>query len=135
MKTVVKIALLSALLIAECFAETPIECAVNGTGKNLTITVRLRAPHPGEMVVNTPDGRTVWLQADHIPTQYPITQNFRELTTFVLDTQTQGSWFNDWGEPEVVSVFGVDGEYELLVAENVESEQGKSALFSCKFSL
>jgi hypothetical protein len=135
MRTAVLIVISFTSLVAECFADSPLECTVRGSGKNLTVTVRMKTPHAGEMVIRTPDGRTIWLQADHIPFQFPVTDDFEAISRFVLDARTRGSWFNDWGEPEAVSIFGIKGNYELTIATHVESGHDKSSSLSCGFSI
>lgn len=134
MKTMFRITILLAMLVNSGFADVPIDCAVVGSGKELTVTVNLDTPHPGEMIIRTPDGRMVWLQAAHIPFTFPVTDNFEELPGFVLDIQSRGSWFNDWGEPEAALIFSVDGEYVLEIAEDIESADSNSSTLSCLFS-
>ncbi len=85
------------------------------------------------MAIRTPDERTIWLQADHIPFRFPVTESFEEVSTFELNTNTRGSWFNDWGEPEIVSIFSVSGTYELIVAEDVSARTAGAVRFTCKF--
>ena len=122
-------------LFAESYADSSLECRVSGTGENFTVAVSVPAPHPGEMVVITPDDRMIWLQADHIPFTFPDTDNFEHMSGFVLDMQSRGSWFNEWGEPEAVSVLSVDGEYEIRIAANIESRRVDAASLSCQFSV
>lgn len=135
MKSFLQFLAMSGLLFSQGFADSPLECSVSGTGKNLAVTVNVVTPHPGEMVIRTPDDRTIWLQADHIPFQYPVTDTFEQLSEFVLDMKTRGSWFNDWGEPEAVSIFSLDGTYELTIARSVDSGREDSSSFSCRFSV
>ena len=135
MKSFLQFLAMSGLLFAESFADSPLECSVSGTGKNLTDTVNVVTPHPGEMVIRTPDDRTIWLQAAHIPFQYPVTDAFEQLSEFVLDMKTRGSWFDDWGEPEAVSIFSLDGTYELTIAKNMDSRREDPSSFSCRFSV
>ena len=92
-------------------------------------------PHPGEMVINTPDGRMIWLQADHIPFVHPVTDNFIQLSEFAMNKRTRGSWFNDWGEPEAVSLFSIDGIYEIVITDDAESRRRSAATLTCEFSI
>ena len=126
---------LSGLLFAESFADSPLACTVSGSGMTLTVTVTIPIPHPGEMIINTPDDRTIWLQADHIPFLHPNTDNFQQLSGFVLDIQTRGSWFNDWGEPEAVSIFSTDGTYEIVITGDAESRRSNVDSYTCEFSV
>lgn len=135
MKFFLKFVAMSGLFFADSFADSPLECYVSGAGKKLTVTVNVVTPHPGEMVIRTPDDRTIWLQADHIPFQYPVTDTFEQLSEFVLNMKTRGSWFNDWGEPEAVSIFGLNGTYELTIARSVDSGRDNSSSFSCRFNV
>ena len=126
---------LSGLLFADSFADSPLSCTVSGSGKGLAVTVKIPTPHPGEMVINTPDDRTIWLQADHIPFLHPNTDNFQQLSGFVLDIRTRGSWFNDWGEPEAASIFNVDGIYEIVITDDAESRRNNVDSYTCEFSV
>ncbi len=131
----VRIAFLSSLLAIGAFADDALECTVSDSGDTLSVAVKMPTPHPGEMVINVPDGRMIWLQADHIPFLHPITDNFVELSEFVLNSKTRGSWFNDWGEPEAVSVFSADGDYEIIITDDAESGRRNADTLSCAFSV
>ena len=120
MKIIAGITILAALPVTDSFADSSLNCASTGSGKSFTLTVSVQSPHAGEMAILTPDGRMIWLQADHIPFQFPVTDAFEQLSEFILDARSRGSWFNEWGEPESVPVFSVNGEYELRIAENLE---------------
>jgi hypothetical protein len=133
MNRIAQFIIFSAFVFAECFADSPLDCQVSGAAKDFAVAVNAQTPHAGEMAVVTPDGRLIWLQADHIPFPFPVTDSFELLSTFVLDRQSRGSWFNEWGEPEAVSVFSVNGEYELNIADNIESRGDDSASLSCRF--
>ncbi len=133
-KSALQAVALSGLLFADSIANSPLACTVSGSGKALTVTVTIPTPHPGEMVINTPDSRTIWLQANHIPFLHPNTDNFQQLSGFVLDIQTRGSWFNDWGEPEAVSIFSIDGTYEIVISDDVESRRNNVDSYTCEFS-
>ena len=135
MKSITLIAVLAIFLFAESRADSSIDCVVSGTGEGIAVSVSIQSPHAGEMVVTTPDGRMIWLQADHIPFVFPVTDDFEQLSGFILDTQSRGSWFNEWGEPEAVPVFSIDGEYEIRIAENIESRRDDAYSLSCKFSV
>jgi len=133
-RIILQIALLFALPFTNSLAGPPLECTVTGTGESLAVMVKIASPHPGEMVIKTPDGRTIWLQADYIPFLYPITDDFERLSEFVLNLQTRGSWFNDWGEIESVSVFGVDGSYEIIISDAIKSRRTSVMDYDCEFS-
>lgn len=135
MRTAVQFALMLALVFAEAFADSPLECAASGSGKRFSVKVNIPSPHAGEMVVRTPDGRTIWLQADHIPFTFPATDDFENLSEFVLDRNTLGSWFDDWGESESVSIFSVEGVYELIIGDDVESRRHRTSPLSCNFAV
>lgn len=135
MRAVIQFAVVLALVFAKAFAGSPLECTVSGSGKSFAVTVNVRSPHPGEMVVRTPDGRTIWLQADHIPFTFPAADNFEKLSEFVLDRHTLGSWFDDWGELESVAIFSVEGDYELIIGEDIESGRQSASSLSCIFSV
>ena len=116
-------------------SENPMQCTVGNDGENLTVAVIVSTPHPGEMTVHTPDGRKIWLQADHIPYQYPATDDFEHLPEFTLDNQARGSWFNDWGEPEIVPILGSAGTYTIHIDYDLESRSNADAEIACEFSL
>lgn len=135
MRNLVQIAFLAVFLIAAGLANSPLHCAVTGSGETLAVSVTIAVPHPGEMVINTPDGRTIWLQADHIPFLYPVTDDFQKMSSFVLRMQNRGSWFNDWGEPEAVSILSVDGTYRIVIADDIESRRNHANTYTCEFSV
>ena len=133
MKTVAQILSLFALLAADGFADSPLICTVSGSGDSLTVNVKISTPHPGEMVINTPDGRMIWLQADHIPFVHPMTDDFIQLSEFVMNRRTRGSWFNDWGEPEAVALFSLSGTYEIVITDDAESGRRNADSLACEF--
>lgn len=77
----------------------------------------------------------IWLQADHIPFLHPMTDDFVQLEEFVMNKKTQGSWFNDWGEPEAVAIFSTDGTYEIVIANDAESKRKSSDALTCEFTV
>lgn len=77
----------------------------------------------------------IWLQADHIPFPHPLTDDFVQLTEFVMNKSTRGSWFNDWGEPEAVSLFSTDGTYEIIITDDAESRRNSSGALTCQFTV
>ena len=135
MKFIVHIALLLALFANDSSADSAIDCVVTGSGESLSVAIKISAPHPGEMIINTPDDRMIWLQADHIPFPHPATGDFVRLTEFAIDRGTRGSWFNDWGEPEAVSIISVAGTYELVITHDAESGQRDADTLTCEFSV
>ena len=134
-KTITQIVCLIALLVADSFADSALICTVSNSGESLTVTVKMPTPHPGEMVINTPDGRMIWLQAEHIPFVHPIGDGFVHLSEFSMNKNTHGSWFNDWGEPEAVSIISVAGTYELVITHDAESGQRDADTLTCEFSV
>lgn len=77
----------------------------------------------------------IWLQADHIPFLHPMTDDFVQLAEFVMNKKTQGSWFNDWGEPEAVAIFSTDGTYEIVITNDAESKRKSSDALTCEFTV
>ena len=134
-KSFVRVVILSGLFCTTSNAAEPLQCTVTGSGDSLSIAVKISTPHPGEMVINTPEGRMIWLQADHIPFLHPMTDDFVQLAEFVMNKRTRGSWFNDWGEPEAVSIFGTDGSYEIIITDDVESRRNSSDALTCEFTV
>ena len=134
-KTVSQIVSLLALLVTNSFADSALICTVNGSGDSLIVSVKMPTPHPGEMVITTPDGQTIWLQADHIPFLHPMTDDFVQLSEFSMNKRTRGSWFNDWGEPEAVSIFSVAGTYKIVITHDAESSRGEADTLRCDFSV
>lgn len=124
------------LLFANSVAAGPaLECIASGAGDSLSVAVKIVTPHPGEMVINTPDGRMIWLQADHIPFPHPVTDDFVQLPGFSMNKKSRGSWFNDWGEPEVVAIFSTDGKYEIVITDDAESGRRNAGTLTCEFSV
>lgn len=123
------------LIVTDCAADEGLECVVSESGVSLAVAVTVAAPHAGEMIIITPDGRMIWMQADHIPFLYPNTNNFVQLSEFVIGKRARGSWFNDWGEPEAVSIFSVAGTYEIFITHDAESGRQDAGTLSCKFSV
>ena len=134
-KPVTQIVCLLALLVADSFADSSLICTASSSGESLTVTVKMPTPHPGEMVINTPDGRMIWLQADHIPFVHPISSDFVHLSEFELNKKTRGSWFNDWGEPEAVTLFSIDGSYEIVITDDAESGRKNADTLTCQFTV
>jgi len=132
---VLGILLLSTFLIAKSFADQPLECEVNGTGPDVVVEVKMVVPHPLQMAIMTPDRGLIWLRGPEVPYEYPHGDDFGNMPRFVLNARTQGTWFNDWSEPEVIQVLGEQGTYVLHIADNIEDESRNNAAFSCEFTL
>ncbi len=127
--------LLSASLCSPGFGQEVMRCEVESDQGATRIVVKLDVPHADKMLLITPDGRRIYLRDSDTPTQHPDTNDFTSMGMFVLDKKTRGTWFNDWGETEVVAAIGTAGKYELLVADDLEKESGASSSARCTFML
>lgn len=135
MKYIASIVLLSSLVSAVGHTQTAMRCTLAGDNDDPVVTISIPTPHPGEMTVQTPDGRRIWLQASHIPVLFPDTDDFEHLAEVVLTRDARGSWFNDWGEAEIVPVLGMSGTYIVRVADDLESGPDGDLLLACEFKL
>lgn len=134
-RQVLRILLLSVFSIAKSFAGQPLECEVNGTGPAVVVEVKMVVPHPLQMAIMTPERGLIWLRGPEVPYEYPHGDDFGNMPGFELNARTQGTWFNDWSEPEVIQVLGEQGTYVLYIADNVEDKSRNNAAFSCEFTL
>jgi len=116
-------------------AEPALDCVVKTVGGELTVAVTMKTPHPAEMLVNTPDGQSLFLRAADIPFQYPNTNDFESLESFTLNRISRATWFNDWGEPEAALILGPGGTYEIVLADNLETERENTLSFTCEFTI
>jgi hypothetical protein len=122
-------------IVADGLAQTSISCTVSVVDGEPMVSIVMPVPHANKMLITTPDQRRIYLRDADTPIQFPDTDDFVNMREFVLDTRSRGTWFNDWGETEVVAVLGQSGIYELLIAENLERRNAATATNSCTFSL
>ncbi len=127
--------LIVAILATDGFAQSSLHCAVAVVDGKASVTVVLPVPHADKMLITTPDQRRIYLRDADTPIQFPDTDDFVNMREFVLDSNTRGTWFNDWGETEIVAVLGQSGTYKLLISDNLERKNAASAANSCTFSL
>lgn len=127
--------LMMAVIAADGTAQSSISCSVALVDGEASVTVVMPVPHADKMLITTPDQRRIYLRDADTPIQFPDTDDFVNMSEFVLDTNSRGTWFNDWGETEIVAVLGQSGSYELLISNNLERKNAASATNSCTFSL
>lgn len=121
---------LSFLFIQSFVEAKSIECE-STDGKS--VVVRMVAPHPKEVIVNRPDGETVWVQmADGLlHKQIP---DFENLEQWIIDSETVGTVYID-GRPEIQPIIKDRGRYNLYIAENVETEPENTFFIECYFEI
>jgi hypothetical protein len=126
---------LAVILAPVSGADPAMDCVVNTVDGEITVVVTMKTPHPAEMLVSTPDGQSLFLRAADIPFQYPKTNDFENLESFTLNRKSRATWFNDWGEPEAELILGPSGTYEVVIAENLETERDNTNLLICEFEI
>lgn len=124
-----------AVIAADSRAQSSISCTVSMVAGEARVTVVMSVPHADKMLITTPDQRRIYLRDADTPIQFPDTDDFMNMREFVLDSKSRGTWFNDWGETEVVAVLGQSGSYELLISDKLERKNAASAANSCAFSI
>jgi hypothetical protein len=130
-----QIAFLSTIIFLEGSANPPLQCEVESIDGQTTVFINVVVPHPAEMLVYTPSEQVIVLRALDIPFQHPETDDFENLGRFSLTSKSYGTVWNEWGETESAPVLGVSGTYELVIAENIETEPENTLFYSCKFDL
>lgn len=132
-----RISVLLALLAVTTngIAQSSMSCSVNVVDGDPQVTIVMPVPHANKMVLTTPDQRRIYLRDADTPVQFPDVDDFVNLREFVLDSNARGTWFNDWGETEIVRVLGQSGTYRLLVADDLERKNAATAGMICVFSL
>lgn len=116
-------------------AQSVMSCTVKVVDGDPQVTVVVPVPHANKMVITTPDQRRIYLRDADTPIQFPDNDDFVNMREFVLDSDSRGTWFNDWGETEIVAVLGQSGSYKLLIADNLERKNAATVENSCVFSL
>lgn len=116
-------------------AQSAMTCIVNASSGETTVIVKVATPHASNLLITAPDKRRIYLRDLDTPIQFPASEDFTNMGEFEIDRRTQGTWFNDWGESDIVAAIGQAGEYELYIADNLENEQEKSPINSCKFTI
>lgn len=135
MKGKLPLVLMLAVIAADSRAQSSISCTVSMVAGEARVTVVMSVPHADKMLITTPDQRRIYLRDADTPIQFPDTDDFMNMREFVLDSKSRGTWFNDWGETEVVAVLGQSGSYELLISDKLERKNAASAANSCAFSI
>ncbi|MGI9204845.1 MAG: hypothetical protein ACR2Q3_12600 [Woeseiaceae bacterium] len=130
-----RLPILFIMIAIDGLAQSSISCTVTVVDGEPRVAVIMPVPHADKVLITTPDQRRIYLRDADTPIQHPDTDDFVNMREFVLDTNSRGTWFNDWGETEVVTVLGQSGSYELIVADNLERRNAATATNSCTFSL
>jgi len=129
------IAFLAMIITTSGFGQSSISCTVALVDGEVSVAVVTPVPHADKMLITTPDQRRIYLRDADTPIQFPASDDFVNMREFVLDSKSRGTWFNDWGETEIVAVLGQSGSYELLISDNLERKNAASSTNSCTFSL
>jgi hypothetical protein len=101
----------------------PLHCDPQVLRPGDTLAIEMRIPHPLELAIVAPDGAYYYLQAadDSVPSQLSANE-FAELAVVHIDVDsaTGIQWVN--GKPTKRRIFEILGEYEVILAENLETE-------------
>jgi len=135
MRRLISILLLLTAVTNNVVAQSAVSCTVTVVDGAPRVTIVMPVPHANKMVITTPDQRRIYLRDADTPIQFPDDADFVNREEFVLDSNSRGTWFNDWGETEIVAVLGQSGSYQLLIADNLERRNAASPGNSCTFSL
>lgn len=131
----ISILLMLIAVTTNCIAQSSISCTVTVIDGEPRVTIVMPVPHANKILITTPDQRRIYLRDADTPIQFPDDDDFVNMREFVLDSNARGTWFNDWGETEIVGVLGQSGTYRLLVADDLERKNAATAGNSCVFSL
>jgi hypothetical protein len=101
----------------------PLHCDPQVLRPGDTLAIEMRVPHPLELAIVAPDGAYYYLQAadDSVPSRLSANE-FAELAVVHIDVDsaTGIQWVN--GKPTKSRIFEIVGEYEVILAENIETE-------------
>ena len=122
-----------AIITSPALAQERVSCNVDIIDAKVTVNVSVATPHADHMLIVLPDDRRIYLRDSDTPVQHPDVPDFPNLEKFTLDATTRGTWFNDWGESEIVGVIGQSGTYRLLIDDDLDGRMTGSN--SCSFTI
>ncbi|HEX5056825.1 MAG TPA: hypothetical protein VFX02_10040 [Gammaproteobacteria bacterium] len=122
-----------SLNISICSAAS-MNCDVEKSEIDVSVHVKIVVPHPEEMVLITPRGASIWLMGDGVSNPVYEINGFEDLAAFTLTAATTGTIWKD-GKEVLIPILETPGEYELYIADNVETERENALWMSCKFKL
>jgi len=109
-------------------------CTVDYVDDLPVLHVKMPQNHPKHMVIHPPYGPTIWLVGGFGKFHLYDEPEFKGMTEFTLTKNTLGQSWDD-GRDVTTSVFPVIGEYELYVADNIETEPDNTYWIRCNFEI
>jgi len=111
-------------------ANVQFQCTPRSVTSGQSVTLHLPATHGGELGVQTPDKRILFIALDSEPQAPVATAAFKSLRTLELPTATaQGLAPADAWKPD--RIFTVAGTYRFVVSDNLETEDEGGANLWC----
>jgi len=106
-----------------------IDCQVNQTDQSVQITMQV--PHPNHALVYRPNGETVWLQSSSEYVHEQV-KDFANLRVWEINKNSLGTvWVN--GEAIAQKIINGKGQYQLYIADNLETESENTKSIQCTF--
>ena len=95
--------------------------------KGDTLKIKFRTPHPRDFAITTPEGKFFFIIYGGNDTTKPSLVDWLEFEKIeyleiITDQTTANPW--DATEPENKIIFTKTGEYEILLSENLETDNG-----------
>lgn len=95
--------------------------------KGDTLKIKFNTPHPRDFAITTPDGKFFFVIYGGNDTTKPSLIDWLEFEKIeyleiITDQTTANPW--DAREPENKIIFTKTGEYEILLSENLETDNG-----------
>ena len=115
------------------FLGTPavaLECRQDSSGG---IDVAMNVPHPDQMALVLPNSEWLYIQGPLAKEPPFSAHGFPALSSWKITSGTRATAWRD-GRPSQVFALSVPGAYELVVSDNLETEQDNALSFVCKFT-
>ncbi len=122
------------LLVGDNAADQSMQCTPYVAKSEPIVRIDVVTPHPKELILHRPGKPTVWLRMDDIEHKFPESEDFSNLGTFDITSQSRGTVYEN-GQPKLVPILDGPGRYHLILAENVDTELDNTFYQECEFTL
>ena len=131
MKLNIILSTISIFIINHSVVAQQINCKVNEAKDSVFVSMKI--PHPNNALIGRPNGETVWLQtsAEYLHEQI---KDFANLKTWTIDKDSLGTVFVD-GKASVQKIFNGSGQYQLYIADDLETEPEETNHSFCNFEI
>jgi hypothetical protein len=121
--------LVAVVLLTPWGASAEFRCSPDTLRTGGSVTIEMGANHPGELAAVSPGGGWYYFQGSSRAVLMPA-EAFKKATQIEIPHDIQGIVYKD-GKPMKKALFSAAGRYEIVLAENLETEPENTLWLHC----